>query len=88
VVSANAWHLADLGAKHAFLRAGLGWGHMPLHMVQADLDAGALVRIALETLPVVGGGIAMHALHLKEQPPGPAGRWFVQRLRGVPETLV
>lgn len=88
VLSGDAWHLADLGAKHAFLRAGLGWGHMPLHMVQADLDAGTLVRIALETLPVVGGGIAMHALHLKEQPPGPAGRWFVERLRGVPESLV
>ncbi|MBX4420586.1 substrate-binding domain-containing protein, partial [Mycobacterium tuberculosis] len=22
----NIWRLADLGAKHAFLRAGLGWG--------------------------------------------------------------
>ena len=28
--SALTWRLADLGAKHAFLREGLGWGHMPL----------------------------------------------------------
>jgi DNA-binding transcriptional LysR family regulator len=81
VVSPNVWRLADLGAKHAFLAAGLGWGHMPLHMVQADLDAGRLVRITLETSPTVGPGFSMHAIYRKEQPPGPAGRWFVQRLR-------
>jgi DNA-binding transcriptional LysR family regulator len=81
VVSPNVWRLADLGAKHAFLRAGLGWGHMPLHMVQADLDARTLVRIEPETSPTVGPGFAMHAIHRKEQPPGPAGRWFVQQLR-------
>ncbi len=26
VVSAKPWRLADLGAKHAFLKAGMGWG--------------------------------------------------------------
>jgi hypothetical protein len=40
VLSPLTWRLADLGAKHAFLKAGLGWGHMPLHMVKADLDSG------------------------------------------------
>jgi len=80
VVSPNIWRLADLGAKHAFLRAGLGWGHMPLPMVQADLDAGALVEIVIESVPS-WKGFAMHALYRKAQPPGPAGRWFVQRLR-------
>jgi DNA-binding transcriptional LysR family regulator len=81
VLAPNVWRLADLGAKHAFLRAGLGWGHMPLHMVQADLDAGTLVRIAIDTIPTAAFGFGMHALHRKEAPPGPAGRWFVQRLR-------
>lgn len=81
VVSPNIWRLADLGAKHAFLLAGLGWGHMPLHMVQADIAAGRLVRLTLEISPTVGPGFSMHAIHRKEHPPGPAGRWFVQRLR-------
>src|SRR6266478_729347 len=35
VFSANTWRLADLGAKHAFLRAGLGWGGMPVGVVEA-----------------------------------------------------
>ena len=27
VMSSKTWRLGDLGAKHAFLRAGLGWGY-------------------------------------------------------------
>ena len=41
VLSPSTWRLADLGAKHAFLKAGLGWGHMPLHMVKEDLESGS-----------------------------------------------
>jgi len=81
VLSPRVWRLADLGAKHAFLRAGLGWGNMPLHMVEQDLDSGALVRIELETHPVLGSGFSMHAIFMKDQPPGPAGRWFIERLK-------
>lgn len=81
VMSAQTWRLGDMGAKHAFLRAGLGWGYMPLHMVEEDLRIGKLVRLELETQPNVGSGFSMHAVHLTEHPPGPAGRWFVNRLK-------
>jgi DNA-binding transcriptional LysR family regulator len=81
VQSAKVWRLADLGAKHAFLRAGLGWGHMPLHMVKADIEQGLLVRLEMMVHPTLGPGFSMHAIHLKEQPPGPAGRWFIDRLK-------
>lgn len=81
VLSPRIWRLADLGAKHAFLRAGLGWGNMPLHMVEQDLESGALVRIELETHPILGSGFSMHAIFMKDQPPGPAGRWFIERLK-------
>lgn len=81
VLSPHVWRLADLGAKHAFLRAGLGWGNMPLHMVEQDLDSGALVRLELETHPLLGTGFSMHAIFMKDRPPGPAGRWFIDRLK-------
>jgi DNA-binding transcriptional LysR family regulator len=81
VLSQQIWRLADLGAKHAFLRAGLGWGSMPLHMVEQDLADGALVRLSLRAHPLLGTAFSMHAIWLKEQPPGPAGRWFVDRLK-------
>jgi DNA-binding transcriptional LysR family regulator len=80
-MSSQIWRLADLGAKHAFLRAGLGWGHMPLHMVEQDLQSGALVRIELEAQPNVGPAFSMQAIHRKDKPPGPAGRWFIQQLK-------
>src|SRR4029077_3538868 len=51
VFSANTWRLADLGAKHAFLRAGLGWGGMPVGVVESDLANGSLVQIELEDIP-------------------------------------
>src|SRR5207249_10864451 len=51
VLSPLTWRLADLGAKHAFLKAGLGWGHMPLHMVKGDLDSGVLVKLRVEAVP-------------------------------------
>ncbi len=81
VLSPLTWRLADLGAKHAFLRAGLGWGHMPLHIVQADLDAGALVtiRVADAPRPML---MPMKAVFRKDSPPGPAARAFIERLRG------
>ncbi len=81
VLSSHSWRLADLGAKHAFLKAGFGWGHMPLPMVQADLDAGQLVRIRLDIHQSVMPGIAMFAVYRKDALPGPAGRWFIDRLQ-------
>jgi DNA-binding transcriptional LysR family regulator len=81
VTSNKLWRLADLGAKHAFLRAGLGWGNMPLPMVEEDIARGLLKVIELEPHPTMGRAFSMHAVHRKEAPPGPAGRWFVERLK-------
>ena len=80
VLSPLTWRLADLGAKHAFLKAGLGWGHMPLHMVKADLDTGALVRIRVEDFPR-NPTMSMKVVYRKDAPPGPAGRAFIDQLR-------
>ena len=79
VQSSNTWRLSDLGAKHAFLIAGLGWGHMPLPTVEDDLAAGRLVRIALEG---PGPGILpMQAIYKADALPGPAARWLLDRIR-------
>ncbi|NDZ17497.1 LysR family transcriptional regulator [Variovorax sp. WS11] len=81
VFSPLTWRLADLGAKHAFLRAGFGWGHMPLAMVHNDLDSGALVAIQVENFQPSTPPIAMLAVYRKDLPPGPAGRWFLDQLK-------
>jgi DNA-binding transcriptional LysR family regulator len=80
VLSPQTWRLADLGAKHAFLKAGLGWGHMPLHMVKADLDSGALVKIRVEGTPR-DMNLPMRVVFRKDAPPGPAARAFIGQLK-------
>ena len=86
VMGSRTWRLADLGAKHALLREGIGWGNMPLGMIEEDLAAGRLVELHL---PDHRGGIyPVSALWRRDQPPGPATRWlrdrFVERGRDDP----
>jgi len=86
VLSPKTWRLADLGAKHAFLRAGLGFGGMPLFLVREDLARGSLVAIAIEDAPPGGQLMPMSAIYLTDAPPGPAGRWLLGRLKEIPAT--
>jgi len=46
-------------------------------MVRADLQSGRLVRLDLPDWR--GGTFTMHLLHAAGAPPGPAGRWLMQR---------
>jgi len=82
VMSATTWRIADLGAKHAFLRAGLGWGSMPRNVVEADIAAGVLTELRFEDGPPPGGFVMpLSAVYLTASPPGPAGRWLIDRLK-------
>jgi DNA-binding transcriptional LysR family regulator len=75
------WRLSHVGAKLAFLRAGFGFGAMPLPSIEADLASGALVEITTEVAPRGGRLIEMLAVYRTDSPPGPAGRWFIDRLK-------
>lgn len=80
VFSPKTWKLADLFAKRAFLLNGLGWGGMPLHTVQADLDSGRLVQLRIEEEPAGGVSMLMSVIYRVDNPPGPAGRWLIERI--------
>ncbi|MDE8347596.1 MAG: LysR family transcriptional regulator [Acidocella sp.] len=81
VHSPRNWRLADLGAKHAFLLAGLGWGGMPHAMVARDLAENTLVELKLHANEFYPAVMAMSATHRTDTAPGPAGRWFVEQLK-------
>jgi DNA-binding transcriptional LysR family regulator len=85
VLSPRTWRLADLGAKHEFLRAGLGWGGMPAELVVSDLKRGSLVKIVPADAPPRGFALSMRAVYRTESPPGIAARWFIDRLKQAPE---
>jgi DNA-binding transcriptional LysR family regulator len=85
VYATRIWRLGDLGAKHVMLKAGIGFGSMPIHMIAEDLKAGTLVRLVL---PDAGGAAPMPILPLGAitrigEPVGPATHWMIQYLAEI-----
>jgi len=78
VVAVKSWRLADLGAKHALLLAGLGWGSMPKPMVSDDIKRGRLVRLAIDAWD--NAQYRFHTTYRRDTPPGPAASWLMERL--------
>jgi DNA-binding transcriptional LysR family regulator len=87
VMSPTTWRLGDLFAKHHFLLNGLGWGGMPLHCVRKDLEERRLSVLRIEDVPEDGLMLSMSAVWQTKSPPGPAGRWFIERLKQIPVTI-
>jgi DNA-binding transcriptional LysR family regulator len=54
---------------------------MPSERVEADLKSGALVEVKLSEAPVGGFVMPWYAAHRPDTPPGPAGRWLIDRLK-------
>lgn len=80
VIANHTWRLADLGAKHMLLRAGIGWGVMPLAMVKQDLAAGILVELELPKLAPFD--YPVDAIYRVDTLPGPAAAWLIERFHG------
>jgi hypothetical protein len=51
---------------------------MPEPTVRADIESGKLVRLKLPEWR--GGEYTLQAIHKIDTPPGPAGRWLIERL--------
>jgi DNA-binding transcriptional LysR family regulator len=77
VVSSRTWRLADLGAKHALLIEGIGWGNMPTNMVESDIQQGRLVKLDLPD--DAGLNYRFSAIWRRDSPPGPATRWLLDQ---------
>jgi DNA-binding transcriptional LysR family regulator len=54
---------------------------MPVGVIKADLAKGSLVKIRLEDIPEGMLVMAMSAVFRTDRPPGPAGRWLIERLK-------
>jgi len=83
VFAVRTWRLADLGARHELLRAGLGWGNMPLHMVADDLRLKRLVRLDIPR-PQGPWKPAVVLARRKGKVLGPAGQWLAKRFAEKP----
>jgi DNA-binding transcriptional LysR family regulator len=83
VLSSRTWRLADLGAKHSMLLAGLGWGNMPSHVVQNDIAQGRLKAIRPTKFDSRVAQLVMCGAYLADHRLGPAGRWMIEHLSAV-----
>jgi DNA-binding transcriptional LysR family regulator len=80
VMSARNWRLADLGIKRSMLLAGLGFGNMPLHIVEQDIAEGRLVLIEPEDFDPRVARFVMCCGYLTDHRLGPAAQWLLRHL--------
>jgi DNA-binding transcriptional LysR family regulator len=77
VFSPKTWRVADLSAKHALLREGIGWGYMPHALIESDLAAEALSVLTMRDEP--DGAYQLSGIWRRDKPPGPAAAWLLTR---------
>lgn len=83
VLSQRTWRVADLSTKHELIRAGLGWGNLPEHLVREDLSRRRLVLIRPEAWPPRGHMLSLTLVHRPGLTLGPATRWLIDNLTVV-----
>jgi DNA-binding transcriptional LysR family regulator len=81
VLSPRTWRIADLHTKHEMLKAGLGWGNLPEHLVRDDIAAGRLIAIQPASWGQTENSLHLSAVYKAETVFGPAHRWLLTRLQ-------
>ncbi len=80
VLAPRTWRVTDLALKIELIRAGVGWGSLPLDVAAPLVERGQLVRLAPELWPESGHQIWIHAVVRKDRALGRAGQWMRERL--------
>ncbi|OJA07049.1 LysR family transcriptional regulator [Halomonas sp. QHL1] len=75
VLSPGTWRVSDNATKHSLICAGIGWGNLPLWLIERDLEEGRLVRIpAAEFGPNGETVVRMWLMHRSDEQLGPAAK--------------
>jgi DNA-binding transcriptional LysR family regulator len=80
VLSVRKWRVVDLSTKHALISNGLGWGHMPEHVVREDLRAGRLVALELAAWGSTSLRRSLLLVKRRDVIMGPVAQWAQGRL--------
>ena len=71
IEGARSWTVADQLMKRELLLLGMGWGHMPLHLIERDMQRGKLLSIEGKHFKRIKLDIV--AARLRGRPTGPVG---------------
>ncbi len=80
VLSTRTWRVDDLHTKHAMLRAGLGWGNLPEHLVRRDLERKRLIELRPAEWARDEHLLRLAVIYRRAATLGPAHRWIVDQL--------
>jgi DNA-binding transcriptional LysR family regulator len=81
VLSPTSWRVNNQETKYAMIRAGHGWGRLPLWVVAEDLARGDLVRLPIAALGPGGQiDIQFYLARRIDRPFGPVARAFRQAI--------
>lgn len=80
VLSPRRWRVVDLATKRALVLGGLGWGHMPEHLVREDLRAGRLVVLQLAAWGDAPLRRSLMLVRRRDVVMGPVAKWAQARL--------
>jgi DNA-binding transcriptional LysR family regulator len=80
IFSPRTWRVVDLATKHALIASGLGWGHMPEHVVRDDLQAKKLIELRLDVWGSVAPRRSLLLVWRHGAVMGPVARWAQERL--------
>jgi DNA-binding transcriptional LysR family regulator len=83
VLSPRTWRIADTMIRYQMVLAGVGWTHFARAWVAADIAARRLIELRTEK-NVPSPSHAVRAFYRIAAPPGPAGRWLLERLSDAP----
>ncbi len=78
IFSERQWSTTDWHSKIELIKAGLGFGFAPKHMIKDALDTAELIELNTRHLPPVSAPI--YFVRSRERPLGPSGIWLFERI--------
>jgi DNA-binding transcriptional LysR family regulator len=75
------WCVSHPSLRRDMVLKRMGWGTLPLPLVEEDIAAGRLVRLSLASRTEELMRVGLFAVHRADVPTGPAARWLLQAFR-------
>jgi DNA-binding transcriptional LysR family regulator len=88
VFSPRTWRVVDLATKQALIAGGLGWGHMPEHLVREELRSGRLVALRLDAWGGVAPRRSLLLVWRRQAVMGPVAAWAQHHLSELCKKVV
>jgi DNA-binding transcriptional LysR family regulator len=83
VLSPRTWRISETLVRYQLVLAGVGWTHFVTESVADDIAAGRLLALSLARSSRAPS-YEVRGFYRASAPPGPAGRWLLERLSGRP----